>query len=567
MFVTVTFAVMAQFVLRFFRESSKRNCEAVTKYQRLSSASLPSSTHTSTASLETIKEPLTPSSSDCLSQSNSFVSRYLYDFDHELCLGKGGFGLVFQARKKVDDCRYAVKRISLPICNEAMEKVMREVKALAKLEHPGIVRYYNSWFEAPPVGWQDEVDAQMFERGELCELPSEAPSLGSGIVMHALPNDASYSQNGLGEEKKARRRRKTTSSSQSRHSSYHSNPDEDDGKINGEIIDVYQLENEAFLDGNEISDSFSIEFVSSSNKELTKPRNGFHLNALEESTSDSIIFRHSDSSLSQKDVNTSNIGSLPSSDNTQDSVSKETSSSEELCLISSHHSLLSREKHKCQDKQCNTDKLSAPLYLFIQMQLCQKESLKDWLKANHERNHKYCLNVFEEILGAVEYFHGRGLMHRDLKPSNIFFSLDGSVKVGDFGLVTAHTSENNLDTPIKDSLMDDTNHTSQVGTQLYMSPEQMEGKPYSHKVDIFSLGLIFFELFCPFSTQMERIKVMCGVKQRVIPNYFQEKMPLQSELVQWLLSAIPKARPNATEVKKSHILSEIKHKVSENPNR
>ena len=42
---------------------------------------------------------------------------------------------------------------------------MREVKALAMLEHPGIVRYYNSWFEARPVGWQDDLDAKMYEKG------------------------------------------------------------------------------------------------------------------------------------------------------------------------------------------------------------------------------------------------------------------------------------------------------------------------------------------------------------------------------------------------------------------
>ena len=47
-----------------------------------------------------------------------------------------------------------------------------------------------------------------------------------------------------------------------------------------------------------------------------------------------------------------------------------------------------------------------------------------------------------------------------------------------------------------------------VQTNLNFFPlNQMEGKAYSHKVDIFSLGLIFFELFCPFGTQMERIKV------------------------------------------------------------
>lgn len=102
---------------------------------------------------------------------------------------------------------------------------------------------------------------------------------------------------GISEEKKARRRKKTNSCSRSRHSSYHSNPDEDNEKI-----DIHQLENEAFLDRNEISDSFSIEFASSSNKELTVPKNGFYHNALEESSSHGIIFRHSDSGLSQNKV-------------------------------------------------------------------------------------------------------------------------------------------------------------------------------------------------------------------------------------------------------------------------
>lgn len=43
-----------------------------------------------------------------------FSHRYLSDFEHELCLGKGGFGLVFQAKNKLDDCQYAIKRIHLP---------------------------------------------------------------------------------------------------------------------------------------------------------------------------------------------------------------------------------------------------------------------------------------------------------------------------------------------------------------------------------------------------------------------------------------------------------------------
>lgn len=61
-------------------------------------------------------------------------------------------------------CTNQINNISF-LSDDALEKVMREVRALAKLEHPGIVRYYNSWFEAPPVGWQEELDAKMYEQG------------------------------------------------------------------------------------------------------------------------------------------------------------------------------------------------------------------------------------------------------------------------------------------------------------------------------------------------------------------------------------------------------------------
>ncbi|XP_078348684.1 eukaryotic translation initiation factor 2-alpha kinase 3-like [Oculina patagonica] len=191
------------------------------------------------------------------------------------------------------------------------------------------------------------------------------------------------------------------------------------------------------------------------------------------------------------------------------------------------------------------------------MQVCRKETLKHWLRAHQERDHVCCLTMFEQILEAVDYIHSKGLMHRDLKPSNIFFSSDGSVKVGDFGLVTAYTSENDINLLIKD----DKTHTHHVGTELYMSPEQVEGKAYSYKVDIFALGLIFFELFYSFGTEMERMKVISDVKGCVLPSDFETKMPLQTKLVQWLLSANPEKRPNANEVTNSDILREVRQEV------
>lgn len=76
-------------------------------------------------------EPLvvkTPANSSTSLDSPAYVSRYLTDFEPIQCLGRGGFGLVFEVRNRLDDCHYAVKRIQLPNNEEAREKVMREVK-------------------------------------------------------------------------------------------------------------------------------------------------------------------------------------------------------------------------------------------------------------------------------------------------------------------------------------------------------------------------------------------------------------------------------------------------------
>ncbi len=86
------------------------------------------------------------------SDSGEFVSRFVSDFEALQCLGKGGFGVVFECKNNIDDNRYAVKRIKLPCVEEAKKKVMREVKCLAKLDHKYIVRYYNAWLENPPPG-------------------------------------------------------------------------------------------------------------------------------------------------------------------------------------------------------------------------------------------------------------------------------------------------------------------------------------------------------------------------------------------------------------------------------
>lgn len=106
------------------------------------------------------------------------------------------------------------------------------------------------------------------------------------------------------------------------------------------------------------------------------------------------------------------------------------------------------------------------------------------------------------------------------QPSNIFFSLDGQIKIGDFGLVTGMSDIPN--TPCNHFRGQHTcaKHTQQVGTQLYMSPEQMKGKQYNYKVDIYSLGLIFFELLVVFGTEMERIDTLKSLRNSIFPKDF-----------------------------------------------
>lgn len=68
-------------------------------------------------------------------------------------------------------------------------------------------------------------------------------------------------------------------------------------------------------------------------------------------------------------------------------------------------------------------------------------------------------------------------------------------------------------------------HTEQVGTHLYMSPEQIDGRQYNYKVDIYSLGLVFFELLVVFCTEMERIETLKSLRMSQFPSDFHLSFP------------------------------------------
>ncbi|XP_044766134.1 eukaryotic translation initiation factor 2-alpha kinase [Coccinella septempunctata] len=382
--------------------------------------------------------------SESSSNLSSFSSRYLNDFDTLQCLGKGGFGVVFQVKQKIDECQYALKRIRLPNEKAKRERVMREVKALAKLEHQHIVRYFNSWVEHPPAGWQQTHDNNWLSDSEATSNMMTSSHRRTQSVSIAIESDEEESPN-----------------------------------------------------------------------------------RLSDSSDDFIVFENSNG----LDVTQKSESTLPSSINTETPKS---------------HSLKKINWKRPSRKSYSLDltkkfSLDPPIFLYIQMQLCQKENLKDWLLINPKRDKMVVLDIFGQILSAVEYVHLQGLIHRDLKPGNIFFSLEGQIKVGDFGLVKDIESCRDLEST---SLLSPGSygHTKEVGTRLYMSPEQIYNKKYDYKVDIYSLGLIFFELLTPFGTDMERFKALSSLRDDEYPRNFPVTHKDEYSLLKSMLCEDPKKR-------------------------
>ena len=121
--------------------------------------------------------------------------------------------------------------------------------------------------------------------------------------------------------------------------------------------------------------------------------------------------------------------------------------------------------------------------IFIAMELLMGQSLRDVMRVKR-LNHQEIAHIGVQVAEALDFAHRRGIVHRDIKPSNIIIDPKGQVKITDFGI--AHFED--------PAMTLQTIHGEILGTPLYMSPEQVEGKPVNGRSDLYSLGVILYEL-------------------------------------------------------------------------
>lgn len=447
------------------------------------------------------------------------------DLEYEVIeeLGHGGFGTVYKVRNRVDSRLYALKKVKLNPDNETLnEKIMREVKLLSRLNHENVIRYYTAWNEIETREYSSRIDSSSAR---------EDSALSSKINQESCIIQRNLSS---------------------------SSDDDND--------DVYHT-------------SYLIN-----DKNVEKVDAG-------ETTANYVVFETSDDKDENDIVESMKkaLGPRLSDGESSDDESRD-------------------------DSELGSTRIKTNRWLYIQMELGQgtlREAIDQGLPKQKDRARRF----FREILDGLCHIHRQGIIHRDLKPVNIFLDSMDRPKIGDFGLATTNlfiVTQNSgrgvsTATAIKPNRMSleklrllaspdqgdspgevmnksgerlkyiHHNHTDNIGTPLYMSPElsATTGKTrfakviYSHKVDVYSLGIIYFEMLYPFKTGHERINTLQDLRLKEIkmPNDVEVHLSREdSELIQLLLTHDVAARPTSEKLSTSNLLPSVGLKEREYQN-
>ncbi|MCD7980850.1 MAG: Stk1 family PASTA domain-containing Ser/Thr kinase [Clostridiales bacterium] len=160
-------------------------------------------------------------------------------------------------------------------------------------------------------------------------------------------------------------------------------------------------------------------------------------------------------------------------------------------------------------------------FYYIIMEYVSGITLKTYIEKKGRLNYKETLSIAIQVARGIQAAHAKNIIHRDIKPQNIMISTDGKVKVTDFGIARA-VSENTI-------------HSDVMGSVHYASPEQARNGYVSNRSDIYSLGIVMYEMVTgrvPFDGESTVAVAIKHLQDEMVnPGEYAEDLPISLEKI------------------------------------